>query len=98
MTFEQLSIFVAVAERQHLTRGAAAIGLTPSAVSASIKALEGFYNVRLFERVGRGIELTQAGRVFLDEAKATLARARAAWAREGLAWIAGGCNPPGAIS
>jgi len=78
MTFEQLSIFVAVAERQHLTRGAAAIGLTPSAVSASIKALEGFYNVRLFERVGRGIELTQAGRVFLDEAKATLARARAA--------------------
>lgn len=78
MTFEQLSIFVAVAERQHLTKAAAAIGLTPSAVSASIKALEGFYNVRLFERVGRGIELTQIGRVFLDEAKATLARARAA--------------------
>ena len=78
MTFEQLSIFVAVAERQHLTRAAAAIGLTPSAVSASIKTLEGFYNVRLFERVGRGIELTQTGRVFLEEAKATLARAQAA--------------------
>lgn len=78
MTFEQLSIFVAVAERQHLTRAAAAIGLTPSAVSASIKALEGFYNVRLFERVGRGIELTQAGRIFLDEARATLSRARSA--------------------
>ncbi len=78
MTFEQLSIFVAVAERQHLTRAAQAIGLTPSAVSASIKALEAFYGVRLFERVGRGIELTQAGRLFLPEAKATLARANAA--------------------
>ena len=78
MTFEQLSIFVAVAEREHLTKAAAAIGLTPSAVSASIKALEAYYNVRLFERVGRGIELTPAGRVFLDEARATLARARSA--------------------
>jgi DNA-binding transcriptional LysR family regulator len=78
MTFEQLSVFVAVAERQHLTRAAQAIGLTPSAVSASIKALETFYNVELFERVGRRIELTQEGRIFLVEAKATLVRARSA--------------------
>lgn len=78
MTFEQLSIFVAVAEREHLTRAASAIGLTPSAVSASIKALESFYNVELFQRVGRRIELTQAGRIFLIEAKATLLRARSA--------------------
>jgi DNA-binding transcriptional LysR family regulator len=78
MTFDQLKIFVAVAERQHLTRAAAALGLTPSAVSASIKVLEGYYNVRLFERVGRGIELTPAGRTFLGEAKATLARVRSA--------------------
>lgn len=78
MTFEQLSIFVAVAEREHLTKAAIAIGLTPSAVSASIKALEAFYGVQLFHRVGRGIELTKAGQVFVVEAKATLARARSA--------------------
>jgi DNA-binding transcriptional LysR family regulator len=54
------------------------LGLTPSAVSASIKTLESFYNVRLFERVGRRIELTQEGRIFLGEAKATLIRARSA--------------------
>lgn len=78
VTFEQLSIFVAVAERQHLTRAAQALNLTPSAVSASIKALERFYNIALFERVGRRIELTQAGRIFLVEAKATLVRAQAA--------------------
>lgn len=78
MTFEQLSIFVAVAERQHLTRAAEALHLTPSAVSAAIKTLEGFYNVQLFHRVGRGIELTEAGRVFLEEAKAVLSRAQSA--------------------
>lgn len=78
MTFEQLSIFVAVAEREHLTRAAEALSLTPSAVSASIKALEAFCDVAFFQRVGRGIELTEAGRVFLDEARAVLARVRAA--------------------
>lgn len=78
MTFEQLSIFVAVAEREHLTRAAAAIGLTPSAVSAAIRNLEAYYRVALFHRVGRRIELTMEGRLFLDEARATLARARAA--------------------
>jgi DNA-binding transcriptional LysR family regulator len=78
VTLEQLRIFVAVAEREHLTRAAADIGLTASAVSASIRALEAYYNVALFDRVGRGILLTEAGRVFLGEAKATLARAEAA--------------------
>ncbi len=76
MTFEQLRIFVAVAEREHLTRAAEAIGLTASAVSSAIKNLEAFYNVELFHRVGRNIELTESGRVFLGEAKATLARVR----------------------
>lgn len=78
MTFEQLAIFVAVAEREHLTRAAQAIRLTPSAVSAQIRNLEAFYGVELFHRVGRRIELTETGRVFLNEARTTLARVRAA--------------------
>ncbi len=76
MTLEQLSIFVAVAEREHLTQAAAALRLTPSAVSASIKALENFYSVTLFDRVGRGIQLTREGRVLLQDAKETLARVK----------------------
>lgn len=78
LTFEQLQIFLAVAEREHLTRGAEAIGLTPSAVSAAIRNLEAFYQVELFHRIGRRIELTPAGRAFLPEARAVLARVRAA--------------------
>lgn len=78
MTLEQLRIFVAVAERQHMTQAARAINITQSAASAAIAALEGRYRVKLFDRVGRRIELTKAGETFLVEARAVLARAAAA--------------------
>ncbi|BBE71388.1 LysR substrate-binding domain-containing protein [Oharaeibacter diazotrophicus] len=78
MTLEQLRIFVAVAERQHVTAAARALAMTQSAASAAIAALEERHDVRLFDRVGRRIELTDSGRLFLDEARAVLARAAAA--------------------
>ena len=78
MTLEQLRVFVAVAERQHMTRAAEALHLAQSAVSASIATLEARHGAKLFHRVGRGIELTGAGELFLIEAKAVLARAEAA--------------------
>lgn len=78
MTLDQLRIFVAVAEREHLTQAAEALHLTPSAVSAAVRNLEERHAIHLFHRVGRRIELTETGRVFLGEARATLARAEEA--------------------
>jgi DNA-binding transcriptional LysR family regulator len=78
MTLEQLRVFVAVAERQHVTRAAEALNLAQSAASAAIAALEATHQTKLFNRIGRGIELTEAGRLFLTEARAVLARAEAA--------------------
>jgi DNA-binding transcriptional LysR family regulator len=78
MTLEQLRIFVAVAEREHMTAAARALNVTQSAASAAIAALEARHGVHLFDRVGRGIGLTDAGRLFLEEARAVLARATAA--------------------
>ena len=78
MTLEQLRIFVAVAERLHMTRAAEALGLTQSAASAAVAALEARYGTRLFDRVGRGLVLSDAGEAFLPEARAVLARAAAA--------------------
>lgn len=75
MTLEQLRIFIAVAEREHVTQAAHDLHLTQSAVSAAITALEGRYAIKLFDRIGRRIALTDAGRTFLYEAKAILARA-----------------------
>lgn len=78
MTLDQLAAFVAVAERQHLTQAATTLNLSPSAVSSAIKALEAVHGVALFHRVGRGIELTSAGRRFLPDAREILARAKGA--------------------
>ncbi|WP_025860233.1 LysR family transcriptional regulator [Acetobacter papayae] len=78
MTLEQLRIFIAVAERQHVTRAAEALHITQSAASNAIAALEAQYGVPLFHRIGRRIELTEAGAMFLDEARAVLGRASAA--------------------
>jgi len=78
MTLEQLRIFVAVADKQHVTQAARELNPTQSATSAAIAALEARYGIKLFDRVGRGIVLTHTGRTFLTEARAVLARARAA--------------------
>ncbi|HXN66493.1 MAG TPA: LysR substrate-binding domain-containing protein [Bradyrhizobium sp.] len=78
MTLEQLRIFIAVAEKQHVTRAATELNLTQSATSAAIAALEARYGIKLFDRVGRGIVLTQTGRDFLNEAREVMARAKAA--------------------
>jgi len=78
VTLEQLRIFIAVAEREHVTKAAESLNLSQSAVSSAIAALEARHAVTLFHRVGRGIELTGAGTLFLAEARAVLNRAAAA--------------------
>lgn len=78
MTLDQLRIFVGVAEREHMTKAAEALHVTQSAASAAIATLEAHHGVKLFHRVGRRIELTEVGRVFLDEARAVLGRAASA--------------------
>jgi DNA-binding transcriptional LysR family regulator len=61
-----------------VTRAAEGLGMSQSAVSAVIKALESSCGLALFNRVGRGIELSHVGRRFLPGAKAVLERASAA--------------------
>ncbi len=64
MTLEQLRIFVAVAERQHVSQAARVLNLAQSAASHAIAALETRHETKLFDRVGRRIELTEAGNMF----------------------------------
>lgn len=78
MTLEQLRVFIAVAEREHLTQASAALGRTQSAVSAALAALERQHDLKLFDRIGRRILLTGAGKAFLPIAKALVAQAQAA--------------------
>ena len=87
MTLEQLRVFIAVAACEHMTRAAHELNLTQSATSAAVAALEERHGVKLFDRIGRRIALTTAGRAFLGEAKAVVARALAA--EQALADLAG---------
>ncbi|XGV98337.1 MAG: LysR substrate-binding domain-containing protein [Leptolyngbya sp. BL-A-14] len=72
MTLEQLKIFLAVAEQMHFTRAAEQLYITQPAVSAAIQTLEALYGVKLFHRVGRRVELTEAGRFLQLEAQKIL--------------------------
>ena len=79
MTLEQLRIFVAVAERLHIDASRA--GVARHAIRRERgggRAGKPPWRSVVCDRVGRGLELSQAGRVFLPEAKAVLARAEAA--------------------
>lgn len=75
MTLDQLQVFIAVAETLSMTRAAERLHLTQPSVSAAIAVLEERHATQLFHRVGRRLELSEAGKLFLPAAREVLARA-----------------------
>jgi DNA-binding transcriptional LysR family regulator len=74
MTLEQLRIFLVVADKLNMTRAAEKVHVSQPAVSAAIAALESRYATKLFDRIGRRLELTEAGKLLVPEARTILAR------------------------
>lgn len=72
MELLQLKYFLALAEQQHLTRVAEKLYVSPSAISSSIARLESELGVKLFNRVGRNIELNECGKTYLPYVKHAL--------------------------
>ncbi|MFC7440903.1 LysR family transcriptional regulator [Laceyella putida] len=68
MEMRQLKTFVAVAERGGFTRAAAELGYAQSSVTAQIQALEEELDTPLFDRLGKKIALTEAGKRLLTYA------------------------------
>jgi DNA-binding transcriptional LysR family regulator len=78
MELRRFEHFIAVAEEGSFTRAARRIHLVQSGLSVSIKALEQEFGAPLFDRTTHRVELTDAGRALLPEARATLAAAQGA--------------------
>lgn len=74
MHINQLRYFVSVASCRSFTRAAERHFLTQTAITQQVKALEDSLGFPLINRQRRPIELTPAGKVFYQEAKAILAR------------------------
>ena len=73
-----LAAFEQVAEHRSLTYAAHALGVTPAALSQTIKKLETRLKVRLFDRTTRSVNLTEAGRIYLERVTPALAHLREA--------------------
>jgi DNA-binding transcriptional LysR family regulator len=84
----RLAHFVAVAEEGSFTKASQRIHLVQSALSVSIKSLEQEVGALLFDRTTHRVELTDAGKALLPEARATLAAAEAA--RDAVDAVTGG--------
>jgi DNA-binding transcriptional LysR family regulator len=67
MNLDQLNVFLVVSRHLHFSRAADELYITQPAVSAAVAKLEAEFGVKLFHRIGRRVELTDAGRFLVRE-------------------------------
>ena len=74
-TFRQLEVFLATARQENLSKAATALAMSQSAASDALKELEHQFGIRLFDRVGKRLQLNDFGRLLQPRAEELLSRA-----------------------
>lgn len=76
-SFRQLDVFLAVAHYQNVTRAAESLSMSQSAASGALKELEQQFDMQLFDRMGKRLQLNELGKLIRPKAEALLEQARA---------------------
>jgi DNA-binding transcriptional LysR family regulator len=74
-TLRQLEVFLAIAHQQNVSKAAQALNLSQSAASSALKELEQQFDVQLFDRIGKRLQLNEQGRLIRPKAESLLAQA-----------------------
>ena len=81
MELRHLRYFVAVGEEQHYGRAAQRLRVAQPALSRQIQDLEEELGFKLFDRLARGVKISEAGKLFLKDARNVLEQVREATLR-----------------
>lgn len=74
-TLRQLQVFLAVARTENISRAAETLSMSQSAVSGALSELERHFDVLLFDRIGKRLQLNELGRVLWPQVERLLAQA-----------------------
>lgn len=74
-TLRQLEVFLATARNENITRAAEELAMSQSAASGSLRDLEGQFDVQLFDRLGKRLQLNELGRLIRPRVAALLDQA-----------------------
>lgn len=74
-TLRQLEVFLAIAHQQNVSKAALQLNLSQSAASSALKEMEQQFDVQLFDRIGKRLQLNEQGRLIRPKAEGLLAQA-----------------------
>lgn len=74
-SLRQLQVFLAAAHFENITRAAESLSMSQSAASSALKELEQQFDIQLFDRIGKRLQLNELGRLIRPQAEALLAQA-----------------------
>ncbi len=75
-TLRQLEVFLAAAHHENITRAAHSLSMSQSAASGALRELEHQFDIQLFDRVGKRLQINALGRAMRPRAEALLEQAR----------------------